>query len=192
MTTTKNIVKNHTAKLTHKSDKSPVKVPVDDTARLREITALVKANNQSALGTELIVCQIYFESRFDKTAHAGGSSAKGLMQMTTGAVKQVYKYRVQKSLGHMPNDKQKDIAFTEGAKMHSSDLMLDEATNIHLGTEYLQYFLDNYPTIDDAYIAYRGSGPGITPGVYYKKINACAAKLKTTPDSMQPLIDMVQ
>ena len=92
----------------------------------------------------------------------------------------------------MPSDKEKDIAFAEGAKMHNSALMFDEAINIHLGTEYLQYFLDKYALVSDAYIAYRGSGPGITPGVYYRKISDYATQLKSSPDSMQPLIDMVQ
>lgn len=162
---------------------------VDDAgiARLREIQRLVKENNQSSLENNLIVCQIFMESRFDARAGAG-HNAKGLMQMQKQAVQQVYKYRKQKELGHMPSDKQTKVAFEEGAKFHSSEDIFDEAKNIQIGTEYMQYWIDTSDSIEDAYKRYRG----LSNGIYYKKISACAEKMKSNPDSMQPLLDMVK
>lgn len=183
----KKSIKKQTAKLTHKTDKKPVTIEVDDSARLKEITKLVVKNNQSVLSTELVVCQIYFESRFDKNA-GKGRDARGLMQMQLNAVKQVYKYRVQKKIGHMPSDKQTAEAFAEGKIMHSSELIFDESTNIQLGTEYLQYFINETSTIEKAYISYRG----VSNGIYYRKIKMGAEKLKLVPNSMQVLLDMVK
>jgi hypothetical protein len=40
--------------------------PEEQRARLQAIRKLVEENNQSCLSTEMIVCQIYMESRFDK------------------------------------------------------------------------------------------------------------------------------
>jgi soluble lytic murein transglycosylase-like protein len=96
--TTKKLIKTHTARLTPTSDTAPATVHVDDSARLREIRQLVRSNNKSTLDENLVICQIYMESRFDSNASASGSTAKGLMQMTKGAVQQVYKRPVQKSL----------------------------------------------------------------------------------------------
>ena len=79
-------VKIHSAKLTPVSDTKPKIVKVDDSSRLREIRALVEANNQSSIGIDVIICQIYMESRFDKDAHAQGSSARGLMQLLKAGV----------------------------------------------------------------------------------------------------------
>ncbi|WP_206958118.1 transglycosylase SLT domain-containing protein [Trinickia acidisoli] len=188
MTTKKKLVKQQTAQLTPKSDTAPVPVAVDDSARLREIRGLVKANNHSTLDDNLIVCQIYMESRFDAEAAAGGSSAKGLMQMTAIATKQVYKERLKKDLGHTPSDKQSQEAFQEAVAFHGAPQIFDEPTNIQLGTEYMQYWVDTTSTIEDAYKKYRG----VENGIYYKKIRACADKLKDDPDSMQPLRDMVK
>jgi len=179
--------KVHKAKLTPATDPKPDTVKVDDAARLREIRKLVTANNKSTLGTDLIICQIYMESRFD--ARAGATqNAHGLMQMQKQGVQQVFKYRVQKEVGHMPSDKQTKKAFAEGAALHGSDKIFDEATNIQLGTEYMRYWIDTSDSVEDAYKSYRG----LANGIYYKKISACAEKLKAAPESMQVLRDMVK
>lgn len=153
--------------------------------RLREIRQLVKSNNRSSLDENLVICQIFMESRFD--AHAGaGHSAKGLMQIQKNAVRQVYKYRKQKELGHMPSDKVTAEVFKEADILYSSKSIFDQATNIQLGTEYMQYWLDTTKTIADAYKKYRGK----TDGIYYTKIKTAAEKLKKSPESMQALNDM--
>ncbi len=170
----KKTIKSHKAKLTPKSDANPVTVSIDDSARLREIRRLVQANNKSTLDESLIICQIYMESRFDSTASPAGSTAKGLMQMTKGAVQQVYKYRMQKTLGHMPSDSQTHQLFTEAAAVHASSQLTDEATNIGLGTEYMQYWIDKARSVEGAYKLYRG----LANGIYYQKIKACADKLE--------------
>ncbi|MGF6963408.1 hypothetical protein OKW43_000413 [Paraburkholderia sp. WC7.3g] len=188
MTTTHKVIKKHKAKLTPKSDTTPVTVQIDDSARLREIRQLVRANNKSTLDDNLVICQIYMESRFDSSASPAGSTAKGLMQMTKGAVQQVYKYRAQKTLGHMPSDAQTHQLFAEAAAVHASSQLTDDATNIGLGTEYMQYWLDKAHSVDAAYRLYRG----LSNGVYYKKIKGCADRLTADPDSMRSLRDMVK
>ncbi len=110
------------------------------------------------------------------------------MQMTTAAVKQVYKYRMQRTLGHMPSDPQVQQAFQDGATIHNGPQIFDGATNIQLGTEYMQYWIDTSPSVADAYKKYRG----LANGIYYQKISACAAKLKADPESMQILRDMTK
>ena len=188
MTTTRKVIKTHNAKLTPQSDTTPITVKVDDSARLREIRQLVRANNKSTLDENLVICQIFMESRFDSNAAPGGSTAKGLLQMTKGAVQQVYKYRAQKALGHMPSDAQTHQIFAEAAAVHASSQLSDDATNIALGTEYMQYWLDKARSVDGAYKLYRG----LSNGIYYQKIKACADKLRAEPDSMQPLREMVK
>lgn len=42
----------------------------------------------------------------------------------------------------MTSDKATKKAFDEAAAFHKTDAIYDEATNIQLGTEYLQYLLD--------------------------------------------------
>lgn len=188
MTTTHKVIKKHTAKLTPKADTTPVIVQVDDSARLREIRRLVQANNKSMLDENLVICQIYMESRFDSNAAPGGSTAKGLMQMTKAAVQQVYKYRAQKTSGHIPSDAQTQKLFAEAAAVHASSRLTDDATNIGLGTEYMQYWIDKAGAVDGAYRLYRG----LANGIYYRKIKGCADKLRADPDSMQSLRDMVK
>lgn len=183
----KTLVKSHNARLTPVSDTKPESVKIDDSARLREIRRLVEANNKSELGTDLIICQIYMESRFDAQAGAG-HDAHGLMQMQKQGVQQVFKYRKQRQLGHMPSDAQTKAAFAEGAALHGSGQIFDEATNIRLGTEYMQYWVDTSPSVEDAYKRYRG----VANGIYYKKIHACAQELSIQPNSMQVLRDMVK
>jgi soluble lytic murein transglycosylase-like protein len=188
MSATHKVIKKQTAKLTPKSDTTPVTVHVDDSARLREVRRLVRANNRSTLDENLVICQIYMESRFDSNAAPGGSTAKGLMQMTKGAVQQVYKYRAQRALGHMPSDAQTHLVFAEAATVHASPQLIDDATNIQLGTEYMQYWIDKAHSVDGAYKLYRG----LSNGIYYQKIKACADMLRADPDSMQLLRDMVK
>ncbi|EDZ99905.1 conserved hypothetical protein [Burkholderia sp. H160] len=187
MTTTPKVIKTHKAKLTPKSDTTPVTVQVDDSARLREIRQLVRANNKSTLDENLVICQIYMESRFDANAQVGGG-AKGLMQMQPDGVKQVYKYRIQKQITHMPSNTQTDGAFAAGLAMHNSPQIFDQATNIQLGTEYMQYWIEQTPSVDAAYKRYRGKSNGI----YYNKIKACADRLKNDPHNMELLRDMVK
>ncbi|HZV67167.1 MAG TPA: transglycosylase SLT domain-containing protein [Telluria sp.] len=181
------VIKSHRATLTPVADTESEVVKVDDSARLREIRKLVEANNRSTLSDDLIVCQIYMESRFDPRAGTT-HDARGLMQMQTQGVQQVFKYRKQKELGHMPSDAHTKIAFTEGAAVHDGEQIYDEATNIQLGTEYMQYWIDNSRSIEDAYKRYRG----VANGIYYMKIGACAEKLKNNPNSMQLLREMVK
>lgn len=81
MTAKKKIIKKHTATLTPRTDTAPVAVQVDQSERLRQIRQLVRANNRSTLDENLVICQIYMESRFDARANPSGGSAKGLMQL---------------------------------------------------------------------------------------------------------------
>ena len=185
--TSKKILMKHSAKLTPATDTRPEAVAVDDAARLREIRKLVEENNQSKLSTDLIICQIWMESRFDARAGENQHAARGLMQMQKDGVKQVYKYRKQKELGHMPGDKITQAAFEEGAQAYDSGKIWDEATNIQLGTEYMQYWIDKFPTIPDAYKGYRG----VSNGEYYRKISECAESLAANQNSMQPLREKI-
>ncbi|RFU45001.1 hypothetical protein [Paraburkholderia sp. DHOC27] len=74
------------------------------------------------------------------------------------------------------------------ASVHSSSIIVDDATNIGLGTEYMQYRINKAQSIEGAYKLYRG----LSNGIYYRKIKACADRLRADPDSMQPLRDMVK
>ena len=127
------------------------------------------------------------ESTFDPRAGAA-HDARGLMQMQKQGVQQVYKYRKQKELGHMPSDRMSRQAFDEAAELHASAQIFDEATNIRLGTEYMQYWLDSAGSIESAYKRYRG----VANGWYYARISNCAAKLKQNPDSMDVLREIHQ
>ncbi len=173
--------------LTPVTDKKPASVMIDDSKRLKEIRKLVETNNKSSIDTNTIICQIYMESRFDANAGAG-HNARGLMQMQMQAVQQVYKYRKKKQLGRTPSDEQTKVVFAEGKAFHASASIFDEAKNIQLGTEYMQYWIDVSSSIEEAYKKYRG----LSNGVYYKKISACATKLATSPDSMQVLRDNIK
>ncbi len=110
------------------------------------------------------------------------------MQLQENAVKQVYKHREQKRLRRMLHNLEELQAFREGSTFHASPDIFDDAQNIQIGTECMQYWIDTTPSIDDAYKRYRGR----TNGIYYRKIGICAAKLKSTPDSMQPLREMTK
>jgi hypothetical protein len=71
---------------------------------------------------------------------------------------------------------------------------VDDATNIETGTEYLALLLRNAQRngepdpVAATYIKYRG----VTNGIYYRKINAAADRLKNDPENMQILRDMVK
>jgi soluble lytic murein transglycosylase-like protein len=153
---------------------------------LGKIWDLVKANNVSSLSDATIIAQIYMESRFDPKAGAS-HNAKGLMQVQLNAVKQVYKYRKQKQVGHMPSDADTKKAFAEATVFYNSGKLYDGATNIAIGTEYMQYWLDVAGSIEEAYKRYRGRSDGL----YYQKIKSAATALDKNPTSMQPLYDNI-
>lgn len=185
-------VKRHTAKLTPVSDTDPEKVRVDDSARLREIRTLVESNNRSTISTDLIICQIYMESRFDKDAHAQGSSARGLMQLLKAPVRELARLE---NLAKPRKDRRAEaVLYREADAFHDSPGFVDEATNIQTGTAYLQALvarrsISNPATaVEEAYKDYRG----LRNGIYYRKIKAAADKLQANPDSMQILREMVK
>lgn len=186
----KPVIKKHTAKLTPASDSRPEMVRVDDAARLREIWKLVEENNKSVISTELIVCQIYMESRFDKNAQGQGSSARGLMQILQVSNRELYRLENLKRPRHQR--KPEPALYREADAFHASAEFLDEATNIQVGTKYLQALIDkatsegNFEPVVEAYKDYRG----VRNGIYYKKIKLAAEKLKEMPNSMQPLRKM--
>lgn len=171
-----------------------MKKTVDDAKRLREIRALVKANNKSNLSDNLIVCHIYMESRFDANAnaHGQGSSVRGLMQLLKAPVRELYRLKNNK----LPKkEREKDASvYAEADVFHDSDLFVDEATNIQTGTDYLQMLVDKQKNkgaddfISEAYKHYRG----VRNAIYYSKIKKCSDKLDGDPESMQILRDMVK
>jgi hypothetical protein len=156
-------------------------------ARLRAIRKLVEENNQSGLSTEMIVCQIYMESRFDKCAQAEGSSARGLMQLLKVANRELCRLD---NLRKPSDARQPEAALYRDADMfHDSPAFVDEATNIRIGTRYLQALIDkaeregSADPVAEAYKDYRG----VRNGIYYLKIRAAAQKLKRDPDSIEAL-----
>lgn len=185
-------IKKHQGKLTPKSDTSPDKVSVDDATRLREIRKLVESNNKSTLSTDLVICQIYMESRFDKNASAQGSSARGLMQLLKAPIRELYRLENLKK----PKEQRKPEAelYKAADKFHDSPDLVDEAVNIQTGTAYLQALIEQETKkgaddpVAEAYKDYRG----IRNGIYYKKISGAADKLKADQESMQVLRDMVK
>lgn len=190
--TNKTAVKTHATKLTPVSDTRPEKVIVDDSARLREIRALVVANNRSTLSTDIIICQIYMESRFDKDAHAEGSSARGLMQLLRAPVRELARLNNLKK-PRKERQPERDL-YRDADTFHDSPEFVDEARNIETGTQYLQALIDNHSSqstaqaIENAFKDYRG----VRNGIYYRKIKAAAEKLAAAPDNMQILREMVK
>jgi hypothetical protein len=163
----------------------------DQRARLRAIRKLVEENNQSCLGTETIVCQIYMESRFDSCAQAEGSSARGLMQLLKVANRELFRLdNLHKASGARRPEAE---LYREADAFHDSAAFIDEATNIRTGTRYLQVLIDKArregspDPIAEAYKDYRGVGNGI----YYRKIRAAADRLKREPDSVEVLRELV-
>jgi hypothetical protein len=156
-------------------------------ARLRAIRRLVEENNQSCLSTEMIVCQIYMESRFDGCAQAGGSSARGLMQLLKVANRELFRLDNL----HQPLHLRRPEAalYREADAFHDSPAFIDEATNIRTGTRYLQSLIDkarregSADPVAEAYKDYRG----VRNGIYYQKISTAAQKLKQDADSIAAL-----
>jgi hypothetical protein len=161
--------------------------PGDQLARLRAIRKLVEENNRSCLSTDMIVCQIYMESRFDGCAAAEGSSARGLMQLLKVANRELFRLD---NLRKPPGAREPEAAlYREADAFHASPAFIDEATNIRTGTRYLQALIDKAKRegcadpIAEAYKDYRG----VRNGIYYQKIRAAAESLKREPDSLAAL-----
>jgi soluble lytic murein transglycosylase-like protein len=188
----KKAIVTHLAVLTPVSDNTPEPIKVDDSARLREIRKLVEANNRTHLPVEVIICHIYMESRFDKAAQAQGSTARGLMQLLRAPVRELYRLENLKK----PRAERRPEAelYGEADALHDSPNLVDEATNIRIGTSYLQALIDKRTAdhsadpIAEAYKDYRG----IRNGIYYTKIKKAANNLAAKPESMQVLRDMVK
>ena len=160
-------------------------------ARLRAIRTLVEENNQSCLSTEMIVCQIYMESRFDKAAQAEGSSARGLMQLLKVANRELFRLD---NLQQPVHARRPEAAlYQEADAFHDSPEFIDEATNIRTGTRYLQALIDkarregSADPIVEAFKDYRG----VRNGIYYRKISAAAERLKRDPDGVAVLRAMI-
>lgn len=115
-----------------------------------EVQKLVEDNNQASnIRDRLFVCLIWKESGFDPTIKNSKSSATGLMQITKGAVAEVN--RVRKTT-------------------YSHDSMTDAATNIQVGTTYVDILMSrNGGKLAKALDAF-GTGTG-----YSTSIIACSA-----------------
>ncbi|ULU23586.1 transglycosylase SLT domain-containing protein [Dyella terrae] len=191
-TAKKTPLKKHSAKTTPKSDKQRVAVSVDLSARLKQIRALVVANNKSLQGADVIICQIYMESRFDPKASSDKSSAKGLMQLLKAPIRELYRLRELEKPAAQRRTETK--VYQEADAYHDGTALLDEATNIQAGTEYLQRLIDHRTRqkkddpVAEGFKDYRG----VPNGIYYKKIKAAADKLRNDPDNVKILQDMVQ
>lgn len=186
------VVHQAKAKLTPKADRSVVTLRVDDAARLREIRTLVELNNRSVVDDNVIICQIYMESRFEHDPKAPGSSARGLMQLLRAPVREL---RRMQNLQLSRHDRREEaVVFKEADKFHDSEALLDEATNIQVGTQYLQLLIDRQKAkaaedpVAEAYKDYRG----LRNGVYYRKIKSGAEALARQPDDMDALRSMVK
>jgi hypothetical protein len=159
-------------------------------ARLREIRRLVHENNRSCLPDELIVCQIYMESRFDACAEPEGSSARGLMQLLKVANRELF--RLDNLCKPASQRCAETALYVEADAFHASPAFIDEATNIQMGTRYLQALIDRArrekraDPIAEAYMDYRG----LRNGIYYRKICAAAERIKRNPDDIEALRSM--
>jgi hypothetical protein len=155
--------------------------------RLREIRRLVHENNRSCLPDELIVCQIYMESRFDACAKPEGSSARGLMQLLKVANRELF--RLDNLCKPATQRCAEPALYAEADAFHASPAFIDEATNIQMGTRYLQALIDRArrekraDPIVEAYMDYRG----VRNGIYYRKIRAAAERIKRDPDDFGAL-----
>lgn len=155
--------------------------------RLREVRELVQANNRSSLAHELIICQIYMESRFDACAQPSGSSARGLMQLLKVANRELFRLD---NLSKPAAERCPECElYVRADAFHDSPAFVDEATNIQFGTRYLQLLIDRArharcpDPVAEAYKDYRG----VRNGIYYQKIRAAADKLKRDPDALEAL-----
>lgn len=177
------LLKQHTQTLTPKKPGKPaVTVKVDESARLREIRALVRTNNRSKMNDDMVICQIWVESSFD--AKTNNDGAKGLMQLRRPAVQQVLINRQRAVAGHALSDIKSNVAKQQGSIAFESESIFDEATNIQMGTEYLQYQIDRTGSEMEGYIAYRGMRTQ-----YFDVINNCADNLSRDADNVQVLHD---
>lgn len=155
-------------------------------------SVLSSMQNQSELDDDLIICQIYMESRFDSTAAPARSSARGLMQLLKGSVQELY--RVENLSKPRSERVPELIALDRGARYHASDALLEDATNIQVGTRYIQLLIDRQRArgasapVAEAYKKYRG----LANGIYYAKISKAAEQLAKEPESMQVLREMVK
>lgn len=175
------------AKLTPKADTRPYEVKIDLLKRLREIRALVAANNRCSIDNEAIVAQIFQESSFNAEAGKNKHQARGLMQVQPNAIRQVYAVRLKKKLGRTPTDVEKKKAFDDADVDYAKGVLFDEAKNIQIGTEYIQYWLDkSNGNIAKAYVGYRGPDEP----TYYSRIKTTADKLRADPNSVKPLLEM--
>jgi hypothetical protein len=156
-------------------------------ARLRAIRRLVHENNRSCVPDELIVCQIYMESRFDSCAQPAGSSARGLMQLLKVANRELF--RLDNLCKPTSQRCAEPALYAEADAFHASPAFIDEATNIQMGTRYLQALIDRArrekraDPIVEAYMDYRG----VRNGIYYRKIHAAAERLERDPDDIGAL-----
>lgn len=185
------VIGQQTAKTSPKEIRTPVQVRVDTASRLRQIRQLVLANNRSEMSADVIICQIYMESRFDPKASSSESSAKGLMQLLKAPVRELYRLR---ELDKPRLEREPESAlYAKADAYHASPALLDEATNIRTGTEYLQRRIDaqrkkgSANPIVEGFKDYRG----LRNGIYYQKIKAAADKLSRDPENMRILTDMV-
>lgn len=162
---------------------SSIDACTDLRARLREIRRLVRTNNRSSLPDELIVAQIYMESRFDACAQPSGSSARGLMQLLKVANRELF--RLDNLRKPRAERSPEDELYARADAFHDSPAFVDEATNIRVGTRYLQLLVDRAieagfaDPVAEAFKDYRG----VRNGVYYQKIRAAAERLRLEPDS---------
>ncbi|WP_447748354.1 transglycosylase SLT domain-containing protein [Pseudomonas nicosulfuronedens] len=191
MNTSSRPLRTHAA-ITARNERTPTtSISVDTASRLKEIRKLVIENNRSEVDTDAIICQIYMESRFDPRAASSTSTAKGLMQLLRAPIRELFRLR---ELEKPRNQRRSEsIIYVEADRYHASDELWDEARNIQTGTEYLQALINQQrqrgvqDPIAEAYKKYRG----LSNGVYYRKIKSSALQLKTRPDDMKILQDMV-
>ena len=114
-------------------------------------------NNCPAVSTELLVCLIWKESRFDPKAKNPNSTATGLMQMTTGAVD--------------------DVNHNTPAGTHFTHAeMTDAARNIACGSHYLRLRIERAGGDVKRGLEGFGTGPG-----YATNIMTCEACLTAAP-----------
>jgi hypothetical protein len=167
-----------------------------DLLRLQQIRCLVASNNKSKMSSSMVICQIYKESKFDQYAGTAKAkygkvhAAKGLMQLQLGAISQVLQNDLESSLGHKVRaDKPDEMKAFNDSKKNAKQLydvdIVDEATNIRYGTQYLQYLIDKAGSEKAGYELYRGpQEPGED---YYGRIKSCASLLDKDPNNVKIL-----
>lgn len=122
-----------------------------------EVTALVAANNKStSFSNQLVVAICWKESSFDPSAHSSGSTATGLMQMTTGAVTDV------------------NSNTPRGVHFEHSE-MTQGAKCIQCATYYLEILKGRFATVKSA-LEHYGTGAG-----YADNLLICETCLQSNP-----------